>query len=650
MSGAVRTVAGLAVGTLAAIAITAVTYQTRAVVRLEMDGEAPAYSSGLFAGERDDEVTFAWTGSRAVVRLAGLDRHRTWTCAVRIRAARPAQFAAPTATLAVDEATVTESPSGGDFADLNLEVPPADRSGLTLSLTVTPAFTPGGGDSRQLGVQVDRLTCEPDEGWLRPPPRALAAVAIAATVFGLVALVAGIGAAGTGGVTALVGLAVGLLVVTAGGAFGGYPALVQSTVAVGGATAVVLVLAVRRLANSAGVAIALVATSVAFALELLGLSHPAKPLIDAVFQAHRLEWVLSGRYFFTQPLPDGVAFPYAIGLYVAAAPLAQFISDHVLLVRAVALLAHATAGLAVFWLAVRLWRVPWAGLMALVLYHVVPLMFVVIGNANLPNVFAQSVAVVALAASVAASPSASEAWRSGRLGWVTALLSLAFLSHVSTLALLSGTLVVVAGLSALLGGADGRRRAVGLLVATGLALLLSVALYYRHFPEVYARALSRVTAGGAAAPAVAPSPVDRPAVLARPLSLGEKTTAALRQLLTDVGWPILILAALGAWRLSVERVRGPGTLSLVAWLIAWAGVLAFGVLTRVDTAYQRYAAEFLGRANLAGSPAGVLLGVPALIWAWREGGPFWGRLLTVILVGAAVAQGIASWLGWFGAR
>ena len=53
-------------------------------------------------------------------------------------------------------------------------------------------------------------------------------------------------------------------------------------------------------------------------LKLLVLLHPPMPVGDAVFQAHRFEWVLSGRYYFTSIAPGGYEFPYAIGLYVVA--------------------------------------------------------------------------------------------------------------------------------------------------------------------------------------------------------------------------------------------------------------------------------------------------------------------------------------------
>src|SRR6476620_8543619 len=76
-------------------------------------------------------------------------------------------------------------------------------------------------------------------------------------------------------------------------------------------------------------------TAAALFLKLLALLHPSKLPIDVVFQAHRLEWVLQGRYFFTQPMPSGVEFPYAIALYVFSAPWTAFTRDYVSLLRIV---------------------------------------------------------------------------------------------------------------------------------------------------------------------------------------------------------------------------------------------------------------------------------------------------------------------------
>jgi hypothetical protein len=44
-------------------------------------------------------------------------------------------------------------------------------------------------------------------------------------------------------------------------------------------------------------------------------------------------------------MPSGVEFPYAIGLYVTAAPWASLTRDHVLLLRVVVARAHVLAAL-----------------------------------------------------------------------------------------------------------------------------------------------------------------------------------------------------------------------------------------------------------------------------------------------------------------
>src|SRR4029453_15971721 len=67
-------------------------------------------------------------------------------------------------------------------------------------------------------------------------------------------------------------------------------------------------------------------------------------IVDALFQGDRLEWVLSGRYYFTQTMPDGVRFPYAIALYVFSMPWTYFTRDYVTLLRIVVCAAGAPGG------------------------------------------------------------------------------------------------------------------------------------------------------------------------------------------------------------------------------------------------------------------------------------------------------------------
>ena len=174
---------------------------------------------------------------------------------------------------------------------------------------------------------------------------------------------------------------------------------------------------------------------------------PARPSSTRSSTPISLDTVLAGNYFFTQPMPSGVEFPYAIGLYVMAAPWAGLTRDHVLLLRiVVATVARARGAVALPAGAVDAGRTrgPPSSPSPPTCWR--RCRFVVIGNANQTYAFGQSIATIALASAMT--------WR---LGWrrpvaaagLVALLSLGLLSHV--------------GLIPLLGGLVGRqRRAAGL--------------------------------------------------------------------------------------------------------------------------------------------------------------------------------------------
>ncbi len=455
------------------------------------------------------------------------------------------------------------------------------------------------------------------------------------------------------GLTTLAAAGVALLLALSAGAFGPYPTLLL-VLSTGTAALIVLAAWAPRLAGRArlsGAALAAAAVSATLGcLKLAALVHPAKPLIDAVFQAHRLEWVLAGRYFFTQPLPDGVAFPYAIGLYVTAAPLAALVTDHVLLLRIVTIAAEAIAGVVLYALVARGFSDRAAGVFAVVLFHVVPLPYTVIGNANLTNAFAQAVALMALG-TLALLPAPTRMPRSAA-AWTgfTLLVALAFLSHVSTIVLLAGILGVTVVAFVMLGRAELRRHAAGVAIAALLAGALAVGLYYRHFDDVYREFVARVAAPASKAEPAVPAATTvedsggAPAVLVRPLTWTERAGDAARQTGANVGWPILTLAAIGA-ATRLRRFRDPATLLVVSWGVAWLVFLVGGTLTRVDTQYQRYAAEFISRVNLASYPAAVVLAALGASGLWRAGGVV--RIVAAaLLVVAAGALGASYWISW----
>ena len=190
------------------------------------------------------------------------------------------------------------------------------------------------------------------------------------------------------------------------------------------------------LENAASVAVMF--SGAALYVKLLGLLHPSKLPVDAVFHAHRFEWVLDGRYFFTQPMPGGVTFPYAIGLYVFAAPWSLIAHDHVALLRVVVSAAEVVAGALLYPLIATAWRDRRAAVLAVVLINLVPLTYGLVGNANLTNAFGEAVALATMV-----SASMLPARRYLAAAGLFLLAALAFLSHVSTFALLAVTLVAL---------------------------------------------------------------------------------------------------------------------------------------------------------------------------------------------------------------
>jgi len=233
----------------------------------------------------------------------------------------------------------------------------------------------------------------------------------------------------------------------------------------------------------------IVLSGAVFYLEMLGLLHPSKGLVDAVFHAHRFERVLAGSYYFTQPVRN-TEFPYAIALYVFAAPWASFVRDHVTLLRTVVCASEVMAGALLYPMIVRTWGDRAAGVIAVGLFHCAPLPYVVLGNANLTNAFGQAAALVAIAAATV--------WRLGTKDFVqlialALLCALALLSHVSTFASFSVTMFAMACLYWVMGGPVWRPQARSIAVALAIAVVVSVVAYYGHFLSSYA-SLQRVSA------------------------------------------------------------------------------------------------------------------------------------------------------------
>jgi hypothetical protein len=487
-----------------------------------------------------------------------------------------------------------------------------------------------------LGVFVDRWSCAPDPAFTPLPPRpVLRTAAIASAAFGAVLLLMG---APLGMFLAGVGVIAGLQALPFARGLGPFSPfavpiewLAVAVAFVMLATWLLLRMALKRpLSSTARVALFL--TFGCLYLKLVALFHPSKLIVDAVFHAHRLEWVMDGRYFFTQPMPSGVRFPYAIGLYVFAAPWTILTADLVSLLRIVVTTAEAFGGLLIYGLVARGWADRTVAATAAVLCALVPLTFEVVGNANLTNAFGQSAALAALGAATLL-PLARGKWRS----WIVLMLLCAFalLCHISTLTLLSAILAALVVLYRFFGLPSLRSEAWMIGSAFIAAGALSVVLYYGHFGEEFRSAARlRATSGSVSTTTRLPTPV----------SVTTRVADAAQVGIRSVGLPLLLLAVPGVVIWIRRGWRDRLGLAIAALTMTFFGAVASVAVTPVEQGFYRYALEFVSRVTLATYPAIVILAALGAVSAWRQGGV--ARLAGVAAIVAAIATAGDAWMDW----
>ena len=618
----IRAAAAALLGALASAVWLALFYAAGGGPRTEFNIDPPRFVSGVYPAERDrlTGLTFAWTGPEVGLRLPGLDRRVPWTLTIRVRSGRP-DAANPSLTFYVDGTAVRTQPTTADFEEMQFVVPARpERRGATLLLQSSATFSPGPGDRRQLGVMLDSLQLRPD-GLVLPPPEIFGPAMLAGAA--LAAAIALLGVTSGSAIGAAVLLSAAQGAVLAHG-FAPYSNLADFAARVALSIAVVVAAGAwmgrRReqpLRNTARFAIAFSAG--ACFLKLLVLLHPDMPIGDALFHAHRFQGVLGGHLYFTSTAPGGYAFPYAPGLYVAASPFAWLVRREmgdVALLRIVTAIADTIAGLLLYGIAARGWNDRLAGAMTVALYHLVPLSFRILTVGNLTNAFAQSLSVGALALVTA------PALRIPTGGTTLALvlvLTAAFLSHTSTFAILSVGGLLVAVLFFWKGGPALRSPSRAVATATGLSIVLAVALYYAHFGATYQTEIARL---GSETATAAPDAGGRGA--------WQRAIAIPRYLHIYLGTPLLILAGAGAidrWRRSSrDRV----TLAVAAWGLTCALYLIVGVLTPLDMRYY-----------LAVIPALALYASVGASWWWRGGGG--KRRVAAVLLAWIVWTGVETW-------
>lgn len=578
---------------------------------LEMKHDRPGLLSGVYRGERVGDRTFAWSTARADLELAGLDRHVPWIVRVHARGARedPAQL--PELTILADGVPLASTPTSNEYREVSARIPAHrdGRRGLTLSIASSRTFVPGPGDSRALGLQIDRIDVRPEARTVLAPVDAIIATACMAAVFG--AVFGWLSATALTAVFAAVLLALAQAAVITVGTGPYASAWLRDMAQLAAAIAlallgVTLLLTWRRGAPLRHTArFALLFSAAALQLKLLVLLHPDKALVDALFHVHRLQDVMGGRLYFTSIAPGGYQFPYPVGLYVAAIPFAWWIADKLDLLRVLVTTADVASLALLYWAVARAWGDRLTAAAVVGIAQLIPLGFMVLGSANLTNAFGQAVAVTALVL-VFGGPArqAGRAWSV----FVFAVLLFALLSHTSTFATLSAITVMAGVLVLAAGHRDDRAYGRWILAMACASVLAAVAIYYAHFVPTYRAELARITAEVSGAPGVEARESPN---LYQPggASIASRLAAVPATAINTYTAGFLALAGVGLITGFRRFGRDSRWLVLMGWLAASLLLLGLGVLTPV--AFRHY---------YAAQPAVAILAGFGLTSLWRAGG------------------------------
>jgi len=628
MKAAGRAIAAAALAGLFGAVWVALFYAWHGAIVVEFDRDLPRNVSGIHPPERDRaaDLTFAWTSSDALIRLPGLDRRVPWTLDLRVRGARPSLPDNPYLTIVVDGTNVERIQTTPEFGDVRVTIPARpDRRGVLIDLKSSETFVPGPSDPRALGVMLDRFVLSP-QGIVLVPDAALEATSLSSAAMGAAIALVGVTAGSAVGGAVL--LSAGIAAVTARGfaPFGTYPSIIlRLSFWIAFALAALSLLTEYLggpLRNTAR--FAAIFSASALLLKLAVLLHPNMPVGDAMFHAHRFESVLAGRFYFTSIAPGGYSFPYPPGLYVFAAAFSSLVRRGVAdmaLLRIVTTATDCAFGVLIYWVVARNWGNRLAAAVAIATYHLTPLDFGVLTTGNLTNAFAQSVAIGALAVMAAPALSIHVAQLTLVL---TVVLAVAFMSHTGTVAILFVASACTSALFFVRGGRALRSAAWAIALATIVAAVISVVVYYGWFIDTYRAEFARI---GRETAAAAPDVGGR--------TIGDRLRLVPYELGIYIGAPVLLFAFLGAVGLARRQSSDRLTLTLAGWALSCFAFLVLGILTPIDMRY------YLAALPVVAIAAGV-----GAAWAWYDGWPLYRgawRLAAAVFLAGTISTGFHYW-------
>ena len=573
-------------------------------------------TSGLYGVEYPEGIPpFAWTGKSALVRVPRLDRRVGYRLTVVARAGYTAPL--PVAFAVDGAAWPATFDLSGDRTALTIDIPPAPRNTVFVTMTPARTFVPGPQDRRTLGFIVEAFVLAPASGRFPLPTRAIGQMAGAAALYGAAAAIAGCSWPIIAGVAVAVSSWQTWLLMRDGAFLCDFPdafvplaiwALVAGVVI--GAWAFRRRPVVRRAVQTTVFLIVVITL-----LRLIVFLHPNAPIGDSEFQAHRAADVVAGRLFFTSVTPPPYfEFPYPPGMFVLALPFWKAVPDKVELLRGLALAADAVAALAVLLAGLRIWRLPQAACAAAIFYILAPVGIQTMATGNLSNAFAQSVLSAAVLSGICLVGS-RPAWFWSAL--VAVALAWGFMSHFGTV-LIGPVLAAGVIVSWWFATDPDVRSARGwFALALAVAVVASYLLYYDHFHAVYRATLNRILAGETSRRSMVPTVTQQ----------GGRVATFFRFLLWNYSWALLAAAVAGAVVFIRERRRDALSLAMWGWLAVCAVFAVLGIVTPLEV-----------RATLAVQPFVALAAGLAVARAWETG------RLPLRLAAGVVCLGI----GWAG--
>jgi hypothetical protein len=523
-----------------------------------------AYEGGMISGfnnrERADGQFFRWTKDVSYVDFRHLPTSGDIGVEAKLRVRRPRGEPLPNLAFTANGATVHTTPGLPGSVVYRFAFP-ATSSSLRLGIR-SDTFDPSG--ERPLGAQALALTLTlpgASPSWVSPS----AWMAVAAALLFAAALVA----AGAGVASALAALVVssGFVYLLAQHAvrFSDYP---RDVAVLAGATLVVALLARRwqwleeEPRSSVTAAIAVV-----FLVEMAVAFYPLTLTSDADFQANRMLHFLEGDWHPTSVTQHDPPFtiPYPVSLYAVSAPLVGVGLERVTALVATTAVFDVLVSIALIVLGWRFLDDVRGGVLAALVYQLVPMNALSFSAGNFTNLFAVAMLTLAFL------------FLFTRPIVCAGLTLAAVTAHFGML--IEGLLLWPAWLGALWLGPtpvkDDRRR---LTIALAVAFAIAGAYYFGYVELVTEQLLQRGRSLGGG---------------------GGGGTGGWQSAVDQLGWVFLAVAVLGAFSL----VKTPHRTTFANLALVWLGVsVLFLVVDLVSALEIRYALQALPLlALLAGS-------------------------------------------------